>query len=259
MKQRNEKRFTPLRVLSMIAAGLLPLAVLLLGGLMLIGGAIFNIAQAWTFTLLPILVIVLSGLTIFSRQGTLAKWGSMFVIYIIAVPLFLFGIFAGRFELLQPTTGDELVQVYADIRNDDLFMHPFLPTLEEIGEPADVTLYEYFATQGVFFTQDVYTLVARYEPTEYASQIQAIQANYAFLNEPQGDGEHFCEPAADMGGYNFRMIDAPEVDYPQLLGFIATNDATQEIIYMSFCDPDLDWIDDLTDFLNEDCGWEHIR
>lgn len=259
MKQKNEKRVTLLRVLSMILAGLLPLGVLLLGCLMLLGGAIFNIAQAWTFMLLPLLVIVLSGLTIFSRQGTLAKWGGMFVIYLIAVPLFLFSCFFGRFELLQPTTRDELVQVYADIRNDDLFMHPFLPTLEEIGEPADVTLYEYFASQAVFFTQDVYTLVARYEPTEYASQIQAIQANYAFMNEPQGYGEHFCEPAADMGGYHFRMIDAPEVDYPQLLGFIATNDATKEIVYMSFCDYDLDWIEDLTDFLNEDCGWEHIR
>lgn len=259
MNQKNEKRVTLLRIVGMIFASLLPVCLLLLCCVLMLGGAILNLSLACCFVILPLLVICLSGLTIFSRQGTASKWGGMFVIYIIAVPLFLFGIFAGRFELLQPTTGDELVQVYADIRNDDLFMHPFLPTLEEIGEPADVTLYEYFATQAVFFTQDVYTLVARYEPAEYTSQIQAIQANYAFLNEPQGYGEHFCEPAADMGGYHFRMIDAPEVDYPQLLGFIATNDATQEIVYMSFCDPDLDWIDDLTDFLNEDCGWEHIR
>lgn len=259
MNQKNKRRVTPLRIVGMIFASLLPVCLLLLCGIMLLGGAILNLSLACCFMVLPLLVIVLSGLNIFSRQGTPAKWGIMLVIYIIAVPLFLFGTFVGRFELVQPASGDELKQVYADIRNDDLFMHPFLPTLEEIGEPDDVTLYEYFATQAVFFTQDVYTLVARYEPAEYALQTQAIEANYSFYTELQGYGEHFCEPEADMDGYRFRMIDAPEVSFPKLLGFIATNDDTCEIVYMSFQDYDLDWIDDLPEFLNEYCGWEHIR
>lgn len=40
---------------------------------------------------------------------------------------------------------------------------------------------------------------------------------------------------------------------------IATNDATREIVYLFFFDDDLDYIEDLDEFIRNDCGWKHIR
>ena len=40
---------------------------------------------------------------------------------------------------------------------------------------------------------------------------------------------------------------------------IVTNDVRHEIGYIAFSDFDLDMAEDLAEFLNDYCGWEHIR
>lgn len=38
-----------------------------------------------------------------------------------------------------------------------------------------------------------------------------------------------------------------------------TNDVEHQIGFIVFQDVDLDYVDDLTEFLNEWCGWKNIR
>ena len=49
------------------------------------------------------------------------------------------------------------------------------------------------------------------------------------------------------------------VNDPKRLGFVATNDATGEIVYLSFWNDDVDYIKNLPEFILENCGWRHIR
>ena len=47
--------------------------------------------------------------------------------------------------------------------------------------------------------------------------------------------------------------------YPKKMGFVGTNDQTCEIVYLSFADDDLDYIESLSDFISNSCGFKHIR
>ena len=70
-----------------------------------------------------------------------------------------------------------------------------------------------------------------------------------------------CEPTAEINGYLFRAlsIDEYELNYPKNMVLIATNADENEIVYMNFCDDDLDYIEVLDEFINDECGWKHIR
>ena len=68
-----------------------------------------------------------------------------------------------------------------------------------------------------------------------------------------------CDPTVELDGYFFRTLSIEEFNYPKRLMFVATNDETNEIVYLSFYDDDLDYIVSLGDFLSDDCGWKHIR
>jgi hypothetical protein len=61
----------------------------------------------------------------------------------------------------------------------------------------------------------------------------------------------------DQIDHHYTQIE--EFNYPKRLMFVATNDETNEIVYLSFYDDDLDYIVSLGDFLIDDCGWKHIR
>ena len=69
------------------------------------------------------------------------------------------------------------------------------------------------------------------------------------------------ERTTDIDGYSFRMLSTDEYDmnYPKDVALIATNDETKEIVYLSFHDQDIDYIDSMDKFILDDCGWKHIR
>ncbi|MBQ4120656.1 MAG: hypothetical protein IJD35_01440, partial [Clostridia bacterium] len=62
--------------------------------------------------------------------------------------------------------------------------------------------------------------------------------------------------------YSFRTLDVneygSEIQYPQRMVFIATNDQSNSIAYTAFYNNDLDYIESLEAFLLRDCGWKHI-
>jgi hypothetical protein len=68
-----------------------------------------------------------------------------------------------------------------------------------------------------------------------------------------------CEPVVELDGYTFRTLSLEDFNYPKRLMFVATNDDTKQIVYLSFYDDDLDYIVSLEEFLMDDCGWKHIR
>ena len=154
---------------------------------------------------------------------------------------------------------EEVADNYADIDT----RYPGMPSLDEVGTPEELTYVDYFSQQMVFFDVDVKALKCTYEASEYAEEKASLEDRFSFQVEPVSADEYTVEPTVLMDGYTFRMLPVGEYDdtffYPKRMMFIATNDATNEIIYLYYVDADLDYIEDLSDFILYDCGWRHIR
>lgn len=123
--------------------------------------------------------------------------------------------------------------------------------------------YDYECTLSLFQSESD-TLICRYGPEEYEKEKAALEERYVFQNKAMTAGGYTCQPSTTLDGYVFRALSfegeyAGQNGYPYRMTFIATNDATHEIVYLSFCDDDLDYIEDLTEFIRNDCGWKHIR
>lgn len=255
MRERNTKRYTVGRCIAMLFASAPAALVLVVAAALWFGGFIFNIAFAWTWVLLPLLTVILCHKTIFSELSIGGKIGSMIAVYVIVVPVFLFSLFVGKFEMKWVDRDHELAEVYVNVAAEN----PFLPAVELVGVTLEQRYIEYESTQAVFFDIHVDTLICRYAPEEYALQKRLIDEQTVFRSEVYTYDEFVCEPAAIIDGYSFRMIDSPDVYYPHRLGFIATNDDTCEIVWLSFVDDDLDYIADLSEFILDECGWKHMR
>lgn len=106
------------------------------------------------------------------------------------------------------------------------------------------------------FTCDVNALICAYDEDTYSQQKALLEEKYVFQTDAVKG-----EATAEVDGYYFRMLSKNEyeMNYPKEVVLIATNDETNEIVYMSFYDDDLDYIDSLDEFILEDCGWQYIR
>lgn len=142
---------------------------------------------------------------------------------------------------------------------------------QEIGEPSSTKFYSNTTLMLIFETR-AYTLLCRYDEAEYAREKAALETRYSFRTEPLYSEDTFfnkdakeLEPEFDIGGDHFRFI-MPNDDYEGYMGLffkgcslIATNDEEREIAYIVFKDQDLDVADDLTEFVNDTCGWKYVR
>ena len=134
-----------------------------------------------------------------------------------------------------------------------------MPSLSEVGQATHMAYYDYFSQQMGIFTCDADHLICQYDTEEYIAQKARLDEKYAFQINVMSESGYDCEPAVELDGYHFRTLSIEDFMYPKRLMFVATNDETKEIIYLSFYDDDLDYIISLEEFLLDDCGWKHIR
>ncbi|MBQ8404520.1 MAG: hypothetical protein IJX55_08900, partial [Clostridia bacterium] len=113
------------------------------------------------------------------------------------------------------------------------------------------------------FTCNSYALISEYNEEEYEVQKALLNEKYIFQSEEMGAFDTVCEHTAVVDGYFFRTLSVEGeykyINYPKNMFLIGTNDQTKEIVYMYFNDIDLDYISSLEDFINDDCGFEHMR
>lgn len=254
-----KERITKARIVALCFAGLLPLAAVGLGILFLIANTLINTAFVLGFILLPLVALLLLAFLIFSQMKAGKK--TAYVIFLLILFVFAFiaiNIF-GKFEMLDSYKNGHVAEKYAEVAAD---FDP-MPSLTEIGQPENIEYCDYFSSQGLIFTCDADALICKYSEAEYEDQKALLEGKYIFQSEPMRGYKYSCEPAVQIDGYYFRTLSisdyGQEIYFPKRLVFIATNDEAQEIVYMAFYDDDLDYIESLTDFINEDCGWKHMR
>lgn len=257
---RFKERMTVGRIIAFCIVSLLPLAVFGLGIFLLFGSICVNFPFILCYLILPLGCIAALFFLIFSKFASGAKILFSFVLLLAFVFLLLFMMMALKFELLDQYTGDKMSVRYAEhIENFNA-----MPQLSEVGDPESAVYYDYFSQMGAIFTCDADYLVCRYNREEYNTQKASVEERYVFQKEKLSASGYAIEPEISMDGYDFRLLSEDrdlgyDVDYPKCLIFIATNDDTCEIIYMSFYDDDLDWIESLEKFINQDCGWRWVK
>lgn len=141
----------------------------------------------------------------------------------------------------------------------------------ELGTPETLEFHSYDKHAAIFLSQSC-ALLCRYANEDYDAAKAALEARYSFRTELM-DTEHAyrdkqvkqIEPYTHIGDDFFRVLlprDEESGFYDSFYKnciLIVTNDVRREIGYIAFSDIDLDVAEDLAEFLNDYCGWKHIR
>jgi|GEM_PF-863602 len=210
--------------------------------------------------LIPLVVSVFILLVFSSKVKTWIK--TILIILLLLIVLFSWGLFLfiGQMEYLQVISPEET-------ENNETFSHLYadiLPFVNDVENAEKTEIYYYENYYFIFETHVIY-LVCTYDAEEYTRQKDIINQSYSFTDtNPQAYyASHYSFLKGNIDNYQFRPLafDSYEnLEYPKSMAYIITNDATSQIIYMSFYDADIDYIenDGITDFINESCGWEHV-
>lgn len=250
----NKKRFDIYHILSLVFLSILPVMAIIKGIGLVKDGLLLTNSIIFTFFALPIIAVLLFVIILVKIKKTWAK--VVMCIVVLIASLFCFVGFCGfqEYESIKCYENEELQEQYAENTN------AFMPALTEISKPEKLEYYHYEGS-GAIFQWKSQSLICKYSDEEYLQQKASLEEKYVFQTEIIKRDEYICESTIEIDGYSFRMLSRTEyeMDYPKDVVLIATNDATREIVYLSFYDQDLDYIDSLEGFILDNCGWEHIR
>lgn len=233
-----------------------------------IRGVLLNYVSFPFFVLIPGLCVSRLILLFRSRRSVGGKiWRAVLWTLIVGIALF-FAVWS-PFEIHRSTRRDaeqKFEAGAAELRGGWSF------DLPELGEPETLT-YHYYLTRAAVWDSTAHALLCRYSPEDYPAEKAALEERVQFRTESLASDDPTFHPDAErlepyvrIGNDEFRFL-YPRND--QTDGFygafykncvlVVTNDETREIGYLVFYDYDLDLAEDLTEFINEYCGWSAIR
>ena len=252
-------KITKPRIIAYVITCLLPLFVIGIGIILVLNKWLLGTSICFIFIIFPLIVSALLFPVIFSKISVVFKVVLCIGILIIFSFLTLVGSIFGSFEqLLHYENPQTIPQLETETYNE--LWH----FTQDFQQPEEIDYFYYFSSKLAIFTNDVHIMICQYNETDYKSQKELIENKYIFQTEPMNSYEYACEPTASIDGYIFKSLSIDDangydINYPKDVLLIATNDETQEIVYLSAYDDDIDYIDSLVDFINNDCGWKHMR
>ncbi len=128
-----------------------------------------------------------------------------------------------------------------------------LPHVLEISPYMDFKYRE--VRHGIFFIEHFKEIKVTYDEESFADAKKQIEDTISFRGDILVDSfgkTVFDSISADISDYNFRIAALSESDYPKNFWIIGMNEKEKEIIYIHVDAQDLDYIDDLEDFLCDD-------
>ena len=221
-------------------------------------------------TLLPVLLLGLiitrliflfrSRRAVWAKIWRAAVWTALLMALIFLLPFFPLKLHRSIQEDAQSRFEASVSEVFPGYLSEPL----------ELG-PVKSVEYHTYLESVVVWTNRSYTLLCRYDAADYDAAKAALEAGFIFRTERmktgyriQGQDETQIEPTARIGDYYFRVLwpkdgDEESWEFYKKSLFMVTNDVEHEIGFIVFQDIDLDEATDLTEFLNEWCGWKYVR
>lgn len=134
--------------------------------------------------------------------------------------------------------------VYPDQREmlERLNASAFMPELDSIGIYKNKEML--YVTNGGLFPNECLRLIVDYEETEFVAEIERLETAYTYLDEPQLSDDCYEMPvtAFSAAGFDFRVVELADTDYPKYFGMVGISDEKLQIAYLWFYSQDLDYI-----------------
>lgn len=257
----NPPKLISLRRLSaLIPSCTLPLAAIAIGIRAFALRMLITPASFLAFIVFPCCALAASILIIFSEIKVAKKWVLCSVFQIVFVIQFMTLLSLGEFKYLRSYRAEEVPAHYSEVTE----VFDLMPQLTEIGQPEHIEYHNFTSQETVFFVCESDILICTYGLAEYEQQKASLDESYIFQQEPMLSGGFRCEPVVDIDGYRFRFLSigreySSQIAYPRRLIMVATNDEAREIAYIATSDSELDYIESISDYITDDCGWSHIR
>ena len=257
-------RSTGKRIVAFALCALIPLLLVFWGvfSIFEVGQIVDGFAVLFWF-LLPLISLGLLALILFAdtpHRGLLrAMVVTLLLIGLVALCLYYF--LFGPLELFQRYENGEALEL-KDYYQEEVDGFPHMPDMLALGEAEHIVFCSYYRQVAIFRSSSC-MLMVRYDRAEYDTRVAALPEQFVFQEGPFREGCTVA-PSAEVNGYFFRVLSvAGEYEgvyrYPYKLMLVGTNDTTCEIVYLAFEDGDLDYIEDLSTFLLEDCGFRHVK
>ena len=250
---------------------------------LLVDTAIFGLVPEketiFTFCLIPLFGLMVSRLIFLfrSRRSVGAKIGLTILWLLLQALLWIFALFfpINLYHYSQESAPEQFEDhfsklYYLSTTPQDTPKRLLFPL--ELGTPEALEYHSYDTSGLMIFQSQSCTLLCRYADEDYEAAKAALEARYRFRTELMNTEYSFgykqvkqIEPYTRIGDDFFRVLmprdGEREFDgaFYKFCILIVTNDVRREIGYIAFSDFDLDMAEDLAMFLNDNCGWKHIR
>lgn len=248
----KSKKSAILRWISFLAMSILSVCLVVLGVIRLFQGCIFTFSYLIIYFWVPIAVIIRSFCWISSDTSVAGKTViCVLLILLLLFNTFIFTIFSSH-KQLKSYHGEIAIEKYTE----NYFEEMKLPEISNLGGflNFEYYYYEYF---NLICNPGTHIIICSYDAETYEIQKEKINTTYYFQEEKINT----TEPQVTIDGYKYRMLsnEAYFNYFPKDVAFIATNDSTNEIVYMSYCNVELDYIKSTEEFILNECGWQYIR
>ena len=155
--------------------------------------------------------------------------------------------------------GDEALEQYEEAKTEV----SYLLSPENLGEPNEIEYFLYDEMNMIFFQPRADYLICQYNVEEYLQQKALIEEFFEFQNSPAEYNKLDCISIL-IDGYLFRAVTLPddiaEDHLDEEMAFIAFNDETREIVYLTIKDVDQRDADHSPkEVLTKDFGWKYVR
>lgn len=131
-----------------------------------------------------------------------------------------------------------------------------LPYLSEL-EPYDGYRFHYTANRGGIFEEHTYILIVEYNGEGYLQKKDRLENEYTWRSDLIEGEDEGVSPEFELDGFTFRSVEGGY--YPKEMLFIGISDERNEIAYIYYWDPDLDYVSPtVADFLLGCSGWKKV-
>lgn len=141
-----------------------------------------------------------------------------------------------------------------------LYSESYMPSVDEVINNDNFT-FKFYSNRRLFGGWGI-TVTEHLSEEEYVKKKEEINNSKVFLTSPSPyyntlGGHTIPQAEFEVHDYDFRVLLNDTADYPKYFGMIAISDEEHKIVYFAFDCQDLDYIDDMVDFVEENFPrWE---
>lgn len=183
---------------------------------------------------LPIIFIILT-----IKTSKAYKKFIYFLLLLISTycPLFFWGIVSDiNFDLDMYNDANTTISKFTDKSS-------IMPSIKDLGNYTDIN-YSYTTRNIFIFTTYGELLSVKYDKSEYEKQKKNLNYKY---NLETTDDEYKYENPFSINSYTIQVLDSS--NYPKVVYLVAYSDNEKRIVYMTFCDFELDEIINFKEYI----------